>query len=365
MPPKSSKKTNIPVAQGDASAPESPIGIIEADLSLDMGNAMTNMEGDHGSENEDFRSILAPLSDANRLDNLPVESVFKYNGTTWVMGDACYTLAPDAIEENVTEERYLTEWYKTLFAAALHRQYYKLAAERTIIKPRIISSIPAMLFKGKVVAEKVQKHLAGTYTVGNIYGGEICVEAIPSRLKIVPEGIGTYWSYLFSDNKAEAEIYSNGTWMFCDFGYLSLDMNIVRDGNFLADDADSDTHVGMSLVANAVQAHILAETGKTLLPADIDHEIKCNSRDVNGRPIIIRGVRDQTLSSIGRRASVSIAKRSRGKNFRGVVITGGGAEYIPPYLDIKQLPPYIVASGYRRRNVIGGYRYIKSLHPKS
>lgn len=331
-------------------------GIINADLALDLGNGIVNAEGDEISFDE--RAILAPLSDASAIGGLPMESVFQFRGRWWVLGEMCYTLAPSAIEDRVMDDRYTDDWYKTLLVGALHRAFHSRAAQNAVIAPRILSSIPAMLYKDKVIAEQVRAHLAGVYDIGNILNGTLRVDA--TKIMIIPEGIGSHWMNIYGGGSNEAR-YTSGVWMYCDQGFMSLDSVKVKDGAYQPTEARSDTMTGAVSVAQEVADFVRRETGVTLHQSEVDQLMRCDTFEVNDTPLNVVEVREAAYVMLAERATNLIEGWARGQNLKGVILTGGGAEKLHRYFNSKRLPRPILQPHAPRANVEGAYMHLKHI----
>jgi hypothetical protein len=341
------KKTAQPSVKAPPSLKETPHY-----LACDLGNAYSNIRSDNGVA-ADWRSIQAPLTTNTRLAELPINHVIKYEDEWWATGELCYTLAPESLDENLNLNRYTTPWYRRLFAFALHKAFYKSVGVE-VVYPHVISSIPAGPFKSPATVKAVENSLKGDYEIGNVHGGTLYV-SVP-KVTVIPEGIGTYFGYIFGPGNNKQ--FESGTWMIADFGYLTLDAVFVRDGEYIADLAKSDSLTGMSMVAEPIKDSILSETGVELDRAQIDKAMECDVIEVNSRPKNISLIRESTLSQLGKRAASLLEQWSRRANLNGIIATGGGAKYIYPHIISDVLPPMMLAQDPRRANVDGAYLYI-------
>lgn len=335
---------------------EPSLAAVNDNISLDLGNAYSNLRGD----NElvlDWRSIMAPLSGANKLRDWPVEDVIQYEGQWWVVGDKSYTLAPDAIQENPTVNRYISEWYRRLFAFALHKAFNKRVGQE-IVYPRVIASIPAGLFKNPDEAEAVKNNLTGDYQIGNVYGGTLHVSVMPQKLLLIPEGVGTYFGFVFGPGNNT--LYQSGTWMIADIGYLTLDAIMLRDGEYMPDAARSDEKTGMSYVAGNLQEFVFSKGRVRLDRPSIDKAMECDVITVNQKALNIAQHRTDSLEALGKRASMLLEQWAAGQNLSGIILTGGGAEHLHSYIQSNMLPTITLAPYPRRANVDGAYLYIVS-----
>lgn len=321
-------------------------------LSLDLGNAYANLRTD-GDQIDDWRSIMAPLTDANRLGAFPENDVMRYEDRWWATGQSCYTLGQETIEERSHLARYISPWYRRLFAFALHRAFRQHIGKE-ILYPHVISSIPARLFKNKREADQIKLNLVGQYELGNTSGGTLHVNIPADRLVVIPEGIGTYFGFAFGSNRQ----YDSGTWMIADFGYLTLDTVMVRDGDYIADAAQSDSQTGISTVSQAVTDYLYSETHIMLDRAAVDEQIGKDCIPVNGKARDISEVRNAALQEMANRATGLLEGWSSRHNLSGLILSGGGAPYIAPFINSDHLPPVTIARLPRRTNVDGAYQYI-------
>lgn len=325
-------------------------------LSLDMGNAYSNIQTDGGVA-IDYRSIMAPLSTANKIAEWPVEDVACFEGEWWVVGDRAYTLAPKAIQENPTVNRYISPWYKRLFAFALHKTLYR-GVGGEIFYPRVISSIPAELFKDADETQAIKNNLIGSYEIGNTWGGSIMVEVLPKRLVLIPEGVGTFFGLVFGGGNNTQ--FTSGTWMIADAGYLTLDAVMLRDGDYIADAAKSDEKTGLSVVADTLRTFVFQRTRVRLTNHEIDTAMQCDTVVANTKSVNVKQAREDALLSLGKRASLLLEQWAAGQNLSGIIFTGGGAEHLHPYILSNNLPPLMLAARPRRANVEGAYSYLVS-----
>ena len=327
-------------------------------LSLDLGNAYANGRADNGLA-FDYRSIIAPLGDANRLNwtKADEDSVIKYGDQWYVFGDRAYTLAPDTIEEYPTVNRYTSTWYKVLFAAALHRAFVARIGEG-IIYPRLIVSIPAALFKSKGEAERVKANLIGEYRIDNVMGSTLAVNILPNKIVIVPEGIGTFFQFVFGGGQNEQ--FKTGTWVIADSGYLTLDAVFVRDSAYMPELAQSDEKTGISVVSEKLREYVRENARVRLDRATIDRGLECDSITVNEKPVNISALKQKAFTALAARAAKLVETWAAGQNLRGVILTGGGAPYLYPYMESANLPKIFLAQNPRRANVEGAYLYLTS-----
>ena len=122
---------------------------LKFDLAVDLGNSGTKIRATN-NQSIAFRSILGHLSNANQMGKWPVKDVMFFEGRWWVAGEAAYTYAPQGIQENTTVARYTSSWYRTLFAFSLHKALHTYAGQGEI-HPRIISSLPAEIYKDRLL----------------------------------------------------------------------------------------------------------------------------------------------------------------------------------------------------------------------
>lgn len=304
----------------------------------------------------EMRSVIAPLPAASRVGDWPIDTVFKSDRMWWAVGEAAYTFGRSTVEEKEETGRYVSLWYRRLFTGALHRAFHQYWDVETL-RPQIISSVPAGVFKQKTIKDAVHKNLVGEYAITNIHGGVLNIVIDQDNLRIVPEGIGTYWQYIY-EKDTQNTVFGTGTWMILDLGFMTLDAVFLRDGVYMPDEARSDDNTGTSKIADAVTDFIAAETGVNLFRGEIDSQLACDSIEINRKPIGIAEVRNAAVEALGSRITNYAETWARGKNLNGILFTGGQAPALQQYINSNRLPTLTLARNCRRSNVEGSYLHL-------
>lgn len=319
-------------------------------ISVDLGNAYSNMRAD-GNVAADWRSIIGRVSDANRMRELPFDWTIGVDDTVYVFGDKAMTYAASSIEDFPTKDRYTSGWYRLLFTCALHKAY-GLRLQEGWFYPKVIASIPASEFKIVKQVERIKANLIGEYCIQTTRNSDLKVMIKPENLIIIPEGAGSYYWTVKQDTRT-----ANGVWMVLDLGYLTGDIVMFRDAEYIADKSASDSSIGVRKVSEAIVNFIRGEGGPDLDPSVIDgHWFDAETYQASGAFYNIKHARAQALQEVGDRIARFLKKAATGLNISGVILTGGGSEFLMPYIDT-QLPVRISANP-RRANVEGAYQMI-------
>ncbi|MBX3082953.1 MAG: ParM/StbA family protein [Anaerolineae bacterium] len=354
---RSPKRTQESAAAPAVAESESPLPMPKPcypkKISFDIGNGYMNATTDCGIP-VDARSIQAPVSDAKRFNDLPFEHCLKFDDQWYVFGEACYTYAPKTGQDMTVTNRYMSDWYKRLFTYGLHRCYgliiqqpEAVPAER--LEPQIVLSIPAVLFKDEAVTAKIHAHLCGTYHIQTT----LCdynVYITPENLTIIPEGAGSFLSAC-----AEYAAPHTGTWAVVDVGYLTTDIVIFRDEDYIADLADSDTAAGMNSVSKHIKGHVFAQHKIDLQTSIIDQHIDCDTISVHALSIPIQDVKHAALTALARQINQFIQVATAGVLITGIILTGGGAKLLLDYIKGPGSIVPLKLTNHRRGNCDGGY----------
>lgn len=322
-------------------------------ISLDLGNAYCNLTAS-GGLNFDWRSVQGRVSDATRLKDLPFDHVINIEGQLWAFGSAAYTFAPRTLEDFPATNRYFSAWYKRLFTYALFRAF-GLRIGEGVFYPRVILSIPAGLYSNEDVVRKVKDNLIGAYTISTVLGTDLHVVIHPGNMQVVPEGAGAYIACASAPNGA---VFQQGLWFVVDVGYLTSDIVAFRDGDYVPDLSNSDPAAGMRYVSGAVARKLHAITSVDLKPEEIDPYLQCDAMTVNSVSHPIGAYRTAALTNLGTRIAGFVQRNSAGLNLTGIILAGGGADYVHEYISSAGLPAVHLSPNARRANVEGAYSLI-------
>ncbi len=322
-------------------------------ISLDLGNAYCNLTAS-GGLNFDWRSVQGRVSDATRLKDLPFDHVIRIEDQWWAFGQAAYTFAPRTLEDFPATNRYFSAWYKRLFTYALFRAF-GLRIGEGVFYPRVVLSIPAGLYSNEEVVSKVKSNLVGSYQIGTTLGTDLHVVISQANMQIVPEGAGAYIAAATAPNGG---VFTGGLWFVVDVGYLTTDIVAFRDGDYVPDLSNSDAAAGMRHVSAAVARKLHAITGCDLKPEEIDPQLQCETMTINSTPYPLSSIRSEALTALGSRIAGFIQRNASGLNLSGIILAGGGADYVHEYVSGAGLPAVHLSPNARRANVEGAYSLI-------
>jgi hypothetical protein len=324
-------------------------------LSVDLGNAFSSIRADRGIT-ADWRSIQGIVSNKKNMKEMPFDSVIKYDGQWHVFGSAADRLA-SRVADHPSTERYTSDWYKRLFAFALHKAY-GLRLGEGIFYPQVVSSIPAREYASDVRVQKVKENLLGTYFIENTLGGALQVVIDPANLTIIPEGAGTFFHMLDQGDLHGKTMYAKGLYYVIDIGYLTTDIIAFQDGEYLPELATSDPSLGMRFVAEQIARYVVSQGGSNLDPAKYDEDLKCDVKIVNGAGYQIAETREHALNELGESIAHLLQRVSTDRNVSGIIQGGGGSEHLARRIKASNLPAIIEAPNPRRSNVDGAYTFI-------
>ena len=322
-------------------------------ISVDLGNAYSSLLADGGIE-ADWRSVQAHLGTSSQTKPPPFDSTIKFQDEWYVFGQAAYTYAK-LIEDYTTTDRYTTPWYKRLFACALHKAYGMRISESPFY-PRVIASIPAKEYANEARVNAVKDNLQGGYVISNIRDTDsLQVVVDRDNLLIIPEGLGAYYSMLTVADNGGVSVYGSGQWAILDLGYLTADLVMFQDGEYMPEKSTSDQNYGMQNVAMDVAKFVRAQGG-TDMPAEFyDKQLQCDSIVVSGKAYNIKSVRETSLANLGEGLGRFVSKAARGQSLAGILLAGGGADFLRDKIKTIGMPPVISIPNARRANVEGAF----------
>jgi hypothetical protein len=297
------------------------------------------------------------VSDAGRLKDLPFEHCLLIDGQWYVFGEATYTYAPKTADDMIVTNRYLSPWYKRLFTYALHRCYGLIVQQEGIserIEPEIVLSIPAELFKNQAIADKVKANLVGTYYIETTLGTTYSIHVLPEHLTIIPEGVGSFLSACAEFPAAQA-----GTWVVVDPGYLTTDLVVFRDMEYIPDLATSDAAAGMNTVSSRIAAHIFSAYDIHLKTSLIDENIECESIVIQNAAVPIQQAKIDALTKLAKRINTMIQLATADLLIDGLILTGGGAKLLQEFVKGPGAIIPLKLTDHRRGNVEGGFLMLK------
>jgi hypothetical protein len=321
--------------------------------SFDLGNGFCKVRSEQVSA--DYRSIYGVLSRRNTLVNVADRLVIQLDDTRYVFGDDVRLLCDTEPTALTSRIRYTSDRYRLLFASALWRTFGQCAGEG-ILYPRGVISIPVGEFNVQKDRE-VRQLLQGDYEIHGLNEATLYVQIQPQDLIIIPEGLGTFWLAAFLDNGAMEERYAAGSTAIIDSGYYTTDVVLMQDGVYVVGGAQS-ADIGMGTVAAAVLEDLRRQGAYGLDVWQVDEMLAQEAITVNGVEYSLKQSVDTELSALAERILNFVNSTLRGKNIRTVILGGGGAALLHPYLGANKAGQWRLSADTRRGNVEGAFRFL-------
>ncbi|MHB8752915.1 MAG: ParM/StbA family protein [Aggregatilineales bacterium] len=196
MPKRKSDQTQAAVVQA---APR-PVGqALAGDVAcmcFDLGNGFAKMlalldTGPLGPIR--WRSVQGRTGKKTRLHQLPPDWTIKWRGTFYVFGERAYTECSDSLEDFPTTDRYVSEWYKRMFAFGLYKAYgLRVVDHPGPYKPDIVASVPAKEFANEGRLNAIIENLCGDYQIETVLNTQLEIEVTEENLTVIPEGVGSF-----------------------------------------------------------------------------------------------------------------------------------------------------------------------------
>jgi hypothetical protein len=322
-------------------------------FSFDLGNGFCKVRS--GQESAEYRSIYGVLSRRNTLVNVADRLVIDFDGTRYVFGDDVRLLCDTEPTALTSRIRYTSDRYRLLFASALWRTFSARASEG-VLYPRGVISIPVGEFNVQKDKE-VRQLLQGDYAINGLNGSTLYAQVRPNDLIIIPEGLGTFWLEAFGPEGNMLERYAQGNTAVVDIGFYTTDVVLMQDGMYVVAGAQS-ADIGMGTVAAAVLEDLRRQGAYGLDVWQIDELLSKQAATINGQEYSLQDSVDNALSALAERILNFVNSTLRGKNIRTIVLGGGGAALLHPYLSTGSSPSWLLSTDPRRGNVEGAFSFL-------
>ena len=322
-------------------------------FSFDLGNGFCKIRSIN--ESAEYRSIYGVLSLRNTLVNAADRLVIEFNGTRYVFGDDVRLLCDTEPTALTSRIRYTSDRYRLLFASALWRAFGASASEG-VLYPRGVISIPVGEFNVQKDKE-VRKLLEGDYAINGLNSATLYVQVRPNDLIIIPEGLGTFWLEAFDAEGNMLEQFAHGSTAVVDIGFFTTDVVLMQDGVYVVAGAQS-ADIGMGTVAVAVLEDLRRQGAYGLDVWQIDELLDQKSTIINGQEYLLHPSIDKALSALAERILNFVNTTVRGKNIRTILLGGGGAALLQPYLSINSGVSWRLSADPRRGNVEGAFKFL-------
>ncbi len=319
---------------------------------MDLGNGFSKMLCSGQQDPIRWRSVQGHVGRKTRMNQLPHDWTIKWRGNYYVFGDRAYTECPDTMEDFPTTDRYTSDWYKRMFAFALHKAYglhVSQGADDPPYAPEIVASVPAKEYANPARLEAIKENLYGLYQIETVLGTATEIEVSDANLTLLPEGAGSFLFMAAQGNNA----LEKGLWAVLDLGYLTGDVVFFKDGVYVADSSDSDDKLGMINVSQRVAESIRGQGGPSLSAAEIDPVVNQPFIEVSGTPYSISDTYHESMYELGRRAASFLQRKCVGKNISGILLTGGNVANQAPFIASPKLPQPVVCMDGENGNIRG------------
>lgn len=325
---------------------------------MDLGNGFSKMLCSGQDVPIRWRSVQGQVGRKTRMNELPHDWTIKWRGTPYVFGDRAYIECPDSLEDFPTTDRYTSDWYKRMFAFALHKAYGLRLSQgdgAPAFAPEIVASVPAKEYANAARLEAIKDNLLGLYQIETVLGTTTEVEVSDANLTLIPEGAG---SFLFMTAQGNSAL-EKGLWVVLDLGYLTGDVVFFKDGSYVTDSSDSDDKLGMINVSERVAESIRGQGGPSLTPAEIDPMVNDPCITANGNPYTVSDAYHEAMTELGRRAAGFLQRKCAGKNIAGILLTGGNADKQATFIVPPKLPIPIVCTDGEHGNIRGAAAMVR------
>jgi hypothetical protein len=322
-------------------------------FSFDLGNGFCKVRSaDVAAE---YRAIYGALSRRNTLVNAADRLVISFENNRYVFGDDTRLLCDTEPTALTSRIRYTSDRYRLLFASALWRTFTHWAGEG-VLYPRGVLSIPVGEFNVQKDKE-VRELLAGEYTIHGLNGATLYAAVRPSDLIIIPEGLGTFWLEAFNPDGSLHECYAKGSTAVVDIGYYTTDVVLLQDGIYVVGGAQS-ADIGMGTVALNTLEALRREGAYGLDIWQVDGLLGERQVEVNGRVYPLADTTHAELAALAERVVNFMESTLRGKSMRTVILGGGGADLLLPYIAANTRADLKPSADARRGNVEGAYAFL-------
>lgn len=329
-------------------------------ISADLGKGFTKVKS--STEERIYRSVISAESESINFD-MPFDAngifVIEYEGKKYAVGDTVFTRGhlPIHIEDR---SRINSGFYRTLFASSL------AAVLRNTSEVEAVVSLPPAAYFDK---EAMKERLAGTYEVklptGQGTPKTLTYTVAYNSIRVIPEGMGAICEIALD---SEGRITTEGDELFkrtvgvVDIGTGTTDL-LKFERLVLSRDGTDSRNIG---VAKSVLPRIKQHASKNGIDL-ADHKLDQVLRErfyidgsADGQRRYIADEIESWCAEQAQAIDAFIKSAWNGGNgVEYIIVTGGGAHLIYPYLrDIYGKERTFNSDGNPQfSNCEGGYRY--------
>jgi plasmid segregation protein ParM len=313
-------------------------------VSNDIGNGFVKSKS--SSATAVFPSVIATEQGALSFDgfNSGDDFVIEFESNRYAVGETAWKLGrmrTTAMDRSRVE----SDFYRILFAASL------VAVVRKSGPLSVIISLPITWYSSRAI---MKKRLAGEYVV-YFNGKRFVYEIAETDMRIVPEGFGTLAGLILDkDAPLEVKPLMRGRVGVVDIGTKTTDF-ILFDELELIPAKSGGIDSALSDVWRSVREEIGKIYGRTLELHEVDRAITSGHFMQKGKQENIAALRDRALHALASAVAGEIVSLwSGGNEVDAIVLTGGGAPLIRPYLQFGH--EYLVDHGHMA-NCRGAYLF--------
>ncbi len=313
-------------------------------VSDDIGNGFVKARS--SSTTAVFPSVIATEQGALSFDgfNSGSDFVIEFEGNRYAIGDTAWKLGrmrTTAMDSSRVE----SDFYRILFAASL------VAVAKKSGPLSVILSLPVLWYSTRA---SVKQRLAGEYMVCH-QGKRYTYEIAESDMRIVPEGFGTLAGIILDKEAPEAiRQRVHGRVGVVDVGTKTTDF-MMFDELELVPAKSGGIDSALSDVWRAVKEEIAKAYGRTLELHEVDQAVRDGYFMQKGKQVLIEPLRDRAMHALASAIAGEIVSLwSGGNEVDVIVLTGGGARWIKPYLSFGH--EYLMKKGYIE-NCAGAYLF--------
>ncbi len=313
-------------------------------ISDDIGNGFVKSKS--ATATATFPSVIATEQGALSFEgfNSGDDFVMEFEGTRYAIGETAWKLGRMRATA-MDRSRVDSDFYRILFAASL------LAVARKSGPVSIILSLPVTWYS---LRTSVKTRLAGTYEVC-YRGRKYTYEVDGKTMQIVPEGFGTLAGLvLANDAKSELKQLARGRVGVVDVGTKTTDL-MLFDQMELIPAKSGGIDSALSDVWRGVKEEIAKVHGRTLELHEVDQAIIDGYFMQKGQQQDIKDMAERSMHALASAVAGEIVGLwSGGAEVDAILLTGGGARYIRPYLTFGH--EHVIDKGYLA-NCAGAYLF--------
>lgn len=156
-----------------------------------------------------------------------------------------------------------------------------------------------------------------------------------SRVEVVPQPLGTYWSQALRPGGGTDEAWA-GHIGIIDVGFRTTDLAAIEDAEFIPEKSKTIA-VGLATAYDDIANRLLTDHSLERESHALDEAVIRGRVSVGGRTIDISPMRNEAFEHLGLKILVEITSTWRILEFDRLLLTGGGGQALSAYL-LPRLP---------------------------